>query len=54
MEQVIDAGPVFFGDAALLGFCVAYFHCLGTEVGVFGEAFWREIINGGDGFGEGL
>lgn len=52
MEQVVDTSPIVLGYAALLGLCVAYFHCLGPEVGVFGKLFRWKVVNRGGGFGE--
>src|SRR5205085_8236220 len=53
VKQFVNALPVFFGDAALLGLRVAYVHRFGSEARVLQQAFGGDAVDFGGERGEG-
>src|SRR5437588_7470045 len=45
VQQFVNASPVFFGDAALLGLRVAYVHRFGSEARVLQQAFGGDAVD---------
>src|SRR5947209_6093245 len=52
VEQVVNASPVFVGDAALFGLAVAYLHGLGAQARVLHQSVGRDAVDFGGEVGQ--